>query len=134
MSDTKKEFVTWQFCLADSTEHAFPGVKLVRVRMNARGPWTLPPGGLPQYVQDWFCLEERNGSYFVADYPTVAALRAAAHDDNICWQKAPSGTAKGIVRIEVPQVATAPLPEIDGFCRGDGTKWGVSDFYENKEA
>ena len=135
MSNTTNEFVTWQFCLADSTKHALPGVILVRARKNGRGPWTPSPGGLPQYLKDWFCLEERSGTLFVSDYASVAALReACASDDSIRWQKAPVGAAKGLVRLKSPLTTPSSLQAIEGFRIGDGTKWGISDFYEAKEA
>ena len=146
MNKTKIDSRTsWQFRLEDFSNATCKGVRLAGARKASRGPW-LRGESVPAYVRDYFLPAVRDGITFVAEYSDIAALvtevgtpdAASSESDRIHWQKQGAGFAHGVVSIQVPalsqQAQRDSIPKLEGFTRGDGTKWGVSDFYEDKEA
>ena len=146
MNNTKTETTSsWQFRLEDFSNNTCKGVRLIAARKGIHGRW-LAPDKLPAYVRDYFLPEARAGVTFVADYADIAALLAAlgasegtnpaeGEEGRIVWGKATPGAIQGVITLR-PQDISVPvgnLPELPGFRSGDGAKWGISDFYEDKE-
>ena len=133
MSNNSNSTVSWQFRLADdSSNSAGPrGVRFICARRASRGPW-LTHDQLPACVREYFCLEIRGGVPFVEGFESIAELRKDATDIRV--QKSPANELKAIVAIDTPRVSMGTVPALEGFTSGDGAKWGVSDFYEDKEA
>lgn len=138
MSTKNRNSVAWQFRLADvsiqSPQGELPRVCLVAVRRHCRGPW-LNPASAPQYVRSYFIFGQDGDRHLLPEEITSCAALRAEHGHEITWQRGRVGEALGVVRIveDSPSVRVE-LPQLPAFASGDGAKWGISDFYEEKEA
>jgi len=136
ISKTPTHFA-WQFRLANIST-APHGVQFLGARAHSRGPWIRPPV-LPAYVADWLCLQPASGDTFVVEgYTSVDELRSANADsgsNKVRWQSAPAGELKGVVALQPPATTSraSKFGLFPSFAHGDGAKWGISDFYEEKE-
>jgi hypothetical protein len=128
---------TWEFVARNWIGAKTSGLLLVKAR-NPKGRWKKP-ADLPKAVGDYLCLEKNGARWCMTPFKTIEALEKGPESDNLALRRIDPVTIKGTATVDAYHPSDTrtmswvePPPPVELEYRGlDGSKWGLSDWYED---